>query len=1262
MKVDPRIYNAPEFQGPAIASPAELEQPQYEPPVRVSQGGVLEGSLGQAIGEQRLQEANRERAGALASMGAVISEWSPRRAYDYVTAPEFEPDVNWSAGTVLPSMRMTLSEAEREFLLATNSQKEFDWKLATVERQRAAAQAAGDSPFLSFLASVLDPGYLAIDVASLGAGRFVRLAGAGRAAQAGGTALTAGAATYGYGLAEQQVAAVSDTEIITNALLNGAAAGLFYSTGGLRRVDPEYPSEVLTELANAGRIRNPDRLNPARPHEFEASVALRSGTELAEHLRTLLAGTEYESLVEAIYKSPDVAAIRVTTDEAFGAKVPGASGFFDRNRNLVYIRSGADQNTALHELVHATVEKRMLADPALREELLGMRDQVVRTLNARFDDKAVFWSKVFDKPEEFVTYALTSPEFRKWAKDQKIGASGRSGLTSDADLTSPPMPTLPTASLWDKVLDFVAKVLRVDGPSKRAMRKFLSEREFATNPANATFKSLDDRLQEMVQRVANQSPNLYTRGTLKGIDASMDSAEVAKRIDRNVSKQVGSKISWSLHKSLARFSPKAQEVADILVDNPLDMTGDSVVSQARAVRADLSGLQFQYEDLMKAELARRGAGLRKRIFQPRKALEVQHKVEREVAFELLARERNGRLGISTATNSSKEVKAMADALDKVYKAALDEMKAAGVKGAEEVAESSGYFSRKWNVEHIESAYTRLRENGYDEAGAKLVVERIMTQGLRRANGWDAELSSSVGKAIIDRAIRKGYMEDSAFRAHAGNEAAKEIRDQLKTLGVKPQDIDRVMGVVTGVVDEAGKMSSLKHRVDIDMKAGISLPDGTVLTVADLLDTNLTRMTESYLDQASGRIALARKGIPDTSDVNKLRDDLMRSIQSQSDRVEAAYLFDNTLNSILGRPVGEDLPELLRNSQAVTRMIGLSSSGLWQTTEYSTAMARYGALKTLKYMAKEANFGNLRKSIRKDRRASSDLKEILARNAAQDVRIRPFVNRLEDNFDVPPSAVVQSALLQAQQLVPYINAQKLIQTHQARVVANLVVDTFRKAASGNADAVRALQGYGLELPILDKHKAALAEAGMDTSKWPDGLWADVRGPLTKMMDDSVLRNRTGEIPAFAQFSQVGKFIFTFRSFVLGAHNKVLAGTISRDGFAGISLLMLYQFPLVLLATEANSVIQGKPIKDEQELVSKAFGQMGSLGLFSELFGVVTGTKQQFGAPGLITIDRLYKLGGDVFSGDVGQAAAGAIQATPILSIIPGTRAIGEALKE
>lgn len=253
------------------------------------------------------------------------------------------------------------------------------------------------------------------------------------------------------------------------------------------------------------------------------------------------------------------------------------------------------------------------------------------------------------------------------------------------------------------------------------------------------------------------------------------------------------------------------------------------------------------------------------------------------------------------------------------------------------------------------------------------------------------------------------------------------------------------------------------------------------------------------------------------------------------------------------------------------------------------------------------------------------------------------------------------LSQAKQAVPMINAMKYIQRWQARMTANLVTDVFRKAATGDVDALAALNKYGLESHTMDSIKADIAAGGMDTSAWTQTTWEQVRGPLTKMMDEAVLHNRTGEIPAFAQFSQVGKFLFSFRSFTLGAHNKVLSGTLARDGAAGLSLLLLYQYPLTFLATAANTGISGKD-KTTEQIAAGSLSQMGAVGLFGELFGVATGQKQQFGAPGLIALDRVYRVGAGIAAGDPGATGAALLQATPLLAILPPTKAIAETLKD
>lgn len=84
-------------------------------------------------------------------------------------------------------------------------------------------------------------------------------------------------------------------------------------------------------------------------------------------------------------------------------------------------------------------------------------------------------------------------------------------------------------------------------------------------------------------------------------------------------------------------------------------------------------------------------------------------------------------------------------------------------------------------------------------------------------------------------------------------------------------------------------------------------------------------------------------------------------------------------------------------------------------------------------------------------------------------------------------------------------------------------------------------------------------------------------------------------------------------------------------------------------------------DEKTTVARTLSQFGSLGLASELVGLVSGEKQQFGAPGFIALDRLWKLAGNVAQGEMGQAGASLLNAVPIGALVPGIKALAEGLK-
>lgn len=1262
MQIDPRVYDSPEFDA-KLPNPAAAAT-DYKAPEPVPQQSILVGTEQTAQANLTMQENRREGVTWSQSLAAASDEMTPWAISRALSGPTFTPVDGFNAAERIGTLDMQLDSTDRKMLMKARSPEELEYNINNLDRSRINMRQVGDNPWIGYTSLAFDPGYLAIDMVSAGAGHLAQLGRLGRTGQRLVVGATAAAGATALGAVEGMTRPMSDGELITNALLNGAAGAGFYShvskrieprdpsfpTAELHAIAQPHPSTTLADEVIVSAVQKEIPLvTPTRDVPVhEVTYAKRAGPEFdpsdvpqTAKYELQRIGNSADPLVSNFAKRLDAL---MGEDVPMGVSAKAKRSMYDMGERRITLRPEANDWERLHEVAHALTADRIRFGRANPATKIGELSRSLEDLH-----KVAQKASKGGKGGPYGKYLLSTPdEFAAgiYSGDKKFYEFLK-GIPVDGG----------EATVLSKAVQVIRRLLGVADKDSNALTKALG----------ITDELMQQPLQVKTTLVDGTEKTLHTADLLHA--PAMNNADpevVAKAIDKHetsLAGKLGQKLSWSLHKTLASYGKEGKRIADLLVDNSIDMTGDSVVSQTRAIRADLAAPQYAYEDKLKEALAERGFGTLKRIFTPRAALKEQQTIEREVMQELWGREQAGRQGRKWMSQASPATRAMADDIDRMNAMALAEMKSAGVKGAEDIAEKSGYVSRKWDISKLDTMEQALVAAGQTEEIARKNIRRMVQASLRRANGWDDVLSSDIAKALLDRTRRKGYFEDSAFRSHAGNEAIAELRDILQGSGIRGDRLQQAIDVIAGKVDEAGKSSVLKHRVDLDMKSGMAMPDGSFVTVADLLNTDLTRIQEQYLDHVAGRSALARKGLGDVSSVGQLKADLMHSIPAENTRREASDLFDQTMNSILGNPVGEQLPDLMRNSQAVTRMVGLASSGLWQVTEFAPAMARYGALKTLGYMFKELpGVSKLFSNAARDGSTATQLHSILTRNASADIRMRPFVQRMEDNFDVPPSATVTMALQQAQQMVPYLNAQKFVQTKQARVVANLVLDSLDKAGRGDKRAIAAWEQYGLKSHIVVELSDELKRAGSDTSKWSDGVWEKVRGPLTKAMDDAVLRNRTGEIPAFAQFSQVGKFIFTFRSFVLGAHNKVLAGTLGREGFAGLGLLMLYQMPLAMLATAANGQIQGKPVKDEKDLVTKAFGQMGSFGLFSEAFGVLSGQKQQFGAPGLIAIDRLYKTAGQAAQGNWSQAASAGMAATPILSIIPGLRAIGETFKE
>lgn len=747
-----------------------------------------------------------------------------------------------------------------------------------------------------------------------------------------------------------------------------------------------------------------------------------------------------------------------------------------------------------------------------------------------------------------------------------------------------------------------------------------------------------------------------------------DRARVAEVVEAELNREaanrgIGHTLQWNMRKTMDSFGPVGRRVADLLYDNNSDLSINSVESVREGVLNDLRTTQFAYEDALRNQMRADGFGWASMVnpFTSRNAYAHQLELERAVKTELHRREQTaGGLGARwNADDVPPHVSQMADLLETHHNRVRAELQAAGVEGAEGLTDRPGYLTRKWSSQAMDSVMDRLEQLGLTREQARGRLNGLVSMSLRRANNMDQRTANEVGSAIVDRALAKGYFEDSALNMPGSAEQMVQLRNALRNTNLTDAELERALDVLRVQGDEQGKAGFLKRRMDLDYRASIRIGDDN-FSVMDLIDNRVGTLVDQYTAQAATGAALARRGLRQRSDVDALRQELLHDITDPIRRKEAADLFDNTLNHFRGLPAGAQVPEAFRMMGAFTRAISLAWSGLWQATEYANPMAEYGLMKTLRYGMQE--LPGFKRLMNPTNDQARSLDTVLADHSAQSMRIRPYIARYEDGYEMGAGNAMQLSLQTMGQSVPYANAMRYVHHHQAKMVGNLIVDRLRLAADGDQRAIAALGKFGLDGHYIERVGDQIRQHGLTVDNWDNEVWATVRPSFAKMMDAAVLKGRLGDVPAFAAFDSVGKFLFTYRTFVLAAHNKLLAGGLDRDGIGAVGLLMMYQFPLAMATVQAQSVIKGDGAMSDKDLVKKGIGQMGGLGLFSEPFKWATGESNSIGAPGLIAVDRGVRLFQGAAQMDANKAGTAALSLLPVANTNPIFNGMVNRMKE
>lgn len=1243
---------------PVVATPFAVPGDTVAPPTTLSDS-IIAPSAGRT-GAQAQAAARRPTASYGESVKGAVSTWTTASILEGIRAPRFEVDPEFVPSARLDLLPFAPTKEEEKLLAKTRSDDEFDYMVGRVETLRKAAEAVGDHPVLGFVAAMADPAYILTDMATLGAARVLK---AGRVQ----SAIAAAAGSAGVDVLAMQNTPISAQEVILGAMINGAAVGALHRThvagSGPATPRPDVPGaegtnkalgKIVADASDAVEVPNTvyrnvgdtvvqdtkgSRIDTIKGAEQvpqvraeTAELNVRNPRHVPDGSPTL--GTFMRDTLTQT-KDPLVkATLRNLIEQAGSAsgqvKVIQSKGttrsFYDPSNDTINLRANIEPNMVAHEAAHALTSYKVAVGKNSPSSTHG---KIVKELQELRD---IAYKELIHRPELDPHSKYYLGEGVKTANqlDEFLAGIYSGNENFLRALASVQLPNSPRqVSLLTGFMDAVRRILGLGAEEGNTLARAIGlTEELMQAPLDVTLRGEGGGV---VGRILREPKEAVTR--------EMDS----------IAATLGRKTAWNLHKTMSAIDPK---VADRLVSDPLDQSKTSASSIQRAIRSDLTAYQYKMTDALREEMAARGVAWHDYLTNTRKAMDIQHQIGREVTAEMARREAQAARGVTPTPGPSPSINRIADAAQDIADASLREQVNAGVFGAAEVRPREGYFPRAWNGA---SVVETLRKFGgeYDAAARKALAEQ-MAPYIRHAD-MDLAAKQHLASAIVERAVRAADETDTGFRGHMGLEVVSEIRDLLQRQGLSPDEVQRVVGLVEGRVDEAGKPSHLKSRIDLDMTGEIDLPDGTRISIMDMLETDLVRLYDNHLDDVAGRSALARVGLPTETEIAKLRAEFIGNAPAGSNRAAAGDLYDNTIKAIMGRPVGENMTRTMRFMSAAAQMTGLAFSGLWQVTEYAKIMTRYGLGRTAQQVVRE--LPGLR-NIAENAYDASSLNRVLTRNSYQDLRLRPFLSKMEDNYQMANSDVLMNAVGHVKQWVPYINAMKYIHHHQARVSGNLIMDTVQRAVDGDARAGTMLGRFGVSHDMLRDLRAEVKAHGMDVDKWKDGTWEKFRDPLTRMIDEDVLRSKTGEIPAFAQFSAVGKFLFTFRSFVLGAHNKILANTLVNEGAKSYALLMAYQFPLTMMMTQIAGAVRGDGFMEPgKEWIDKSFAQMGALGLWTELYGVIVGDKVQWGTPGMIAVDRGFRLANTLTDWDsltASKAVGGTLESLPLISIIPGVR--------
>jgi len=715
------------------------------------------------------------------------------------------------------------------------------------------------------------------------------------------------------------------------------------------------------------------------------------------------------------------------------------------------------------------------------------------------------------------------------------------------------------------------------------------------------------------------------------------------------------------------------------------MAFDLLESPAGRVRNNqsASGLMSKYERVLATELMpidnaydqwykREGGGVLSNITGERRKV-----FDRQVLTEMDNRAHGG------PRTEDPLIRQAADALDAHYAKDL-EIKLGrdgeeAVDGAQGLTQQTGHYTRSWDGAAIRETMRRGISQKRIEAMVASAYRKMHPTLV--AEGHD----QVVAKAIVRRALANEDGIDTNMLMTMNSDGQEFLRQTLKDSGYNDENFDALMKALQGSAEERGQLGSNKARIELDMRVS----DGD-LSMLDLINTNLTELTQRNLRKTAGAAALARKGITNKGQRKVMIDAAIAEMvaRGDTDTKGKRTTMENMFTHFDGGPIAGGVDPTVSRMKRIANLGLLNQMGLTQAGETGAQIAAVGA-DTWKRHAKDV-FNTLEKEGPNGRLAQ-ELRPFMGELGNDHMLFRPEL-QLDEIRNDPVYAMeldkflgtLDAVLGKGQRLQGYISGFYYVKSKQQQIAVTSMADkAFQHLRDGTGDAQ--LRDIGIDPKKFKKNlkHVEFSEEGfvnrLHMEKWDLADADDFATALNRYTHQVVQQGLAGEDSQWWH-SSWGAIFSHLKTFPLAAMQKQAARNMNM-GTPTATAMLTMGLATAGLVYAGRQVINGKDVPSAAEMAKGAFGMSNMTGwfpMFADPIAAMLGMNDmrfnQYGRhsastgivsvpPAIPTLNRMLHIPGAL--NPVGDMAWNdrirALQAAPIIGNAVGFTAIFNAMK-